>query len=209
MTNPVMINFKSLKNPAVYAVAILLAFILLFDFTQRVWQPLQVRDSNLAELTASDLFPHEALARPEVLAAWLQQYEQDLNTEQGEQESSLKEVRPLPGSVLIANENIRVRAIFVSTADTLRSPKPTTQALALVEMQHNENGTINRAVWRLGDIFAGWVVTAIEPNRVLLNLREQAAALEQKQEQQAQFELYVFEPSQHKAAVSEVDSESK
>lgn len=200
--NPVAVSLKALKTPAVYMVVLVLALIMLFDFAKRVWQPLQVRDTNLAELTVADLFPQQELARPEALAAWLQQLEQEQQQGAGKegQQHEQKEVQALPGSTVIDSENIRIRAIFVTAGNNQ-------QALAIAELQHRESGNISRVVWRVGDLISAWRVQRIEPQRVMLQRQAQTdQATEQAQEH---IELYVFEPSQLKAAVLEVDSESK
>ena len=189
------LNLSALQQMPVYVLAAVLLLVMFFDFSQRLWHPLDVRDSSLTELETLSASNRQALPRPEALAAWLAQNKQ---AQAGGAEGEAGPVQALPGSVALEQQNVRIRAIFVS-GNALTESNGEQQAIAIAELQDSATGAVTRAQWRVQEHIGGWQVQAIEPKRVLLVKQQDSV------EQLQQIELYVFEPSQQEPVMLEVE----
>jgi len=189
------LNLSALQQMPVYVLVAVLLLVMLIDFSQRLWQPLDVRDSSLTELETLSASNRQALPRPEALAAWLAQNKQ---AQAGGAEGEAGPVQALPGSVALEQQNVRIRAIFVS-GNALTESSGEQQAIAIAELQDSATGAVTRAQWRVQERIGGWQVQAIEPKRVLLVKQQDSV------EQLQQIELYVFEPSQQEPVMLEVE----
>jgi len=192
------------RLPFIIVVGVLLLFFLV-DFMQRVWRPLNPQEANISQFSENATQVETAFKQPAYLAQWLQGNEQDEADVITEDDGELAaEVVAMLGSTALNNENVRIRAIFISGSKGGSNITNNTKskAVAVAEVQNTETGEVNRALLRTGDNISAWKVSIIEVNQVLLtknNEAEDAAG-------EPQIALYVFEPT---ASAQETDEPTK
>lgn len=188
------------RLPFIIVVGVLL-LVFLVDFMQRVWRPLNPQEVNISQFSENATQVETAFKQPAYLAQWLQGNEQDEADVITEDDGELAaEVVAMPGSTALNNENVRIRAIFISgnkdgnkagsKGGSNITNNTKSKAVAVAEVQNTETGEVNRALLRTGDNISAWKVSLIEVNQVLLtknNAAEDAAGA-------PQIALYVFEP---------------
>jgi len=196
------------RLPFIIVVGVLL-LVFLVDFMQRVWRPLNPQEANISQFSENATQVETAFKQPAYLAQWLQGNEQDEADVITEDDGELAaEVVAMPGSTALNNENVRIRAIFISgnkggsKGGSNITNNTKSKAVAVAEVQNTETGEVNRALLRTGDNISAWKVSIIEVNQVLLtknNEAEDAAG-------EPQIALYVFEPT---VSAQETDEPTK
>ncbi|GAB57000.1 hypothetical protein GPUN_2886 [Glaciecola punicea ACAM 611] len=194
------------RLPFIIVVGVLL-LVFLVDFMQRVWRPLNPQEVNISQFSENATQVETAFKQPAYLAQWLQgnEQEQDQADVVTNNDSELAaEVVAMPGSTALNNENVRIRAIFISgnkdgnkagskagnKAGNNTTNNTKSKAVAVAEVQNTETGEVSRVLLRTADTISAWKVSLIEVNQVLLtknNAAEDAAG-------PPQIALYVFEP---------------
>ncbi|OFA32777.1 hypothetical protein BAE46_03215 [Glaciecola punicea] len=192
------------RLPFIIVVGVLL-LVFFVDFMQRVWRPLNPQEANISQFSENATQVETAFKQPAYLAQWLQgnEQEQDQADVITNNDSELAaEVVAMPGSTALNNENVRIRAIFISgnkggsKGGSNITNNTKSKAVAVAEVQNTETGEVSRVLLRTADTISAWKVSLIEVNQVLLtknNAAEDAAGA-------PQIALYVFEPiaSAHK-----------
>lgn len=185
------LDFKQYLRLPYVIIICALCLVFVVDFIQRVWRPLDTQDLTVTKPFEAVAPSKSALELPVYLTQWLETPEQGSDTANVvDDASNTEQIVAIPGSIQFADENIRIRAIFISNnANKNARGNVSQQAIALAEVQNIETGKLTRRALIKGDMLSTWEVISINANMVLLAKAEASDVLPPQH-----IELYVFEP---------------